>query len=233
MGKKTPLEQAQEDGLITGQLEDGQVIKVEEEEEEDEQQAVKKDEPPVKKERDLAAEFDALQQKLARLEGENAALRAPKQPAQKPQEPDWEELLFTDPKNAVALIKKSIRDELTNELTTTYKKDQGEKQFWDDFYKDHGDLKDDDDLVRTTLNKHLGELADLPVKKASEKLAELTRDRIMRYTNTTKGGKKAVTEGAGQPSPVKKAPEPNKVVTLSDIIKARRAKRLNPKATTA
>lgn len=218
---KSELEKAKEDGLVVGLPEDGSEI-----ENPDEQVAEPEAAKPAKPERDLAAEFDAMQRELARLQGENAALRTPKPKVVQQPEPDWEDLLFTDPKAAVSLIKKTIRDELTSELTTTYKRDQGEKAFWDDFYKAHDDLKDDDDLVRATLNKNLSDLADLPVKKAAEKLAELTRERIMRYTgNNPKGGKKAVTEGAGQPTKGKVEPEKPKVVTLSDIIRARRAKR--------
>lgn len=185
-------------------------------------------EPKAKEEPDWKAEFHALQLKLSRLEGETNALKAPKAPAKKAEEPDWEELLFTDPKAAVALIKKTIRDEVIGEVSQSYRKDQGEKEFWGDFYAKNADLKEDDDLVKTTLQKNLGELADLPVAKAAERLAELTRERIMRYTGQApKGGKKAVTEGAGQPTAGKKAPEPQAALTLSDIIKARRAKRLN------
>ena len=188
---------------------------------------------PPAEEPEWKKELAAMQQKLARLEGENAALRQPKAKPAPVQEPDWEELLFTDTKQAVSLLKKSIRDEITSELTSTYKRDQGERDFWGDFYKSNDDLKADDDLVKATLQKHLAELADLPVAKASERLAELTRERIMRYTGQApKGGKKAVTEGAGQPTPGKKAPEPQKAVTLSDIIRARRAKRVT-KVTTA
>jgi len=189
---------------------------------------------PKAQEPDWAAELAAVNQKLARLEGENAALRAPKQQAQPaPQEPNWEDLLFTDTNKAVALLKKTVREEITNDLTSQYKRDKGETQFWDDFYKDHDDLKHDDDLVKTTLQSHMSELADLPVKKAAEKLAELTRTRILRYTNgTTPKGKKAVTEGASQPSGGKKVAETPKPLTLSDIIRARREKRYS-KATTA
>jgi hypothetical protein len=231
---KSELEKAKEEGLIEG-LKDGQEIDLGGNDDDAGGEDDKTDPPAAKKEEEpeWKKELRAMEQKLARLEGENAALRAPKAPPKKEEEPDWEELLFTDPKQAVSLLKKTIREEITSEVTSAYKKDQGERDFWGSFYKEHDDLKDDDDLVKATLTKHLSELADLPVKKASERLAELTRERIMRYTGQNpKGGKKAVTEGAAPPSPGKKEPEKAKVVTLSDIIRARRAKRVN-KATTA
>lgn len=230
MGKESELEQAKKDGLVVD-LEDGQEINLGGGDDNSGEEVAKKPEPTP--EPDWKKELRALEQKLARTEGELAALRQPKQKPKAEPEPDWEELLFTDPKQAVALLKKTIRDEVVGEVTSSYKKDQGERDFWGDFYKAHDDLKEDDDIVKATLQKHLGELADLPVKKASERLAELTRERIMRYTGQTpKGGKKAVTEGAGQPTPGRKAPEPQKAVTLSDIIRARRAKRIG-KATAA
>lgn len=232
MGKETEseIQKAKDDGLIVD-LEHGDIVAGGADDGGDD--TPPKKEVPVKKERDLTAELDELRLKLSRTEGELAALRTPKQKPAAPAEPDWEELLFTDPKQAVSLLKKTIRDEVVGEVTNSYKKDQGEKDFWNGFYKANDDLKDDDDLVKATLQKHLGELADMPVSKAAERLAELTRERIMRYTGQTpKGGKKAVTEGAGQPTPGRKAPEPQKAVTLSDIIRARRAKRLT-KVTTA
>ena len=232
MSKKAAV--VEDTNVVGGMPEDGDVIDTGSNDDGEGAEPAKQAAPKVQ-EPDWAAELAAVNQKLARLEGENAALRQPKQQQQQPKaaEPNWEELLFTDTNQAVALLKKNVREEITNELTSQYRRDKGETEFWTDFYKDHDDLKADDDLVRTTLQSHMAELADLPVKKAAAKLAELTRDRILRYTNgTTPKGKKAVTEGASQPSGGKKVEQPSKPLTLSDIIRARKAKRFN-KATTA
>jgi len=232
MPRKAPV--VEDANVVGGMPEDGDVINAGNDDgDEGSEPPVQIEKPAKVSEPDWAAELAAVNQKLARLEGENAALRQPKQQQTKAAEPNWEELLFTDTNQAVALLKKNVREEITNELTSQYRRDKGETEFWTDFYKDHDDLKADDDLVRTTLQSHMAELADLPVKKAAAKLAELTRDRILRYTNgTTPKGKKAVTEGASQPSGGKKVEQPSKPLTLSDIIRARKAKRFN-KATTA
>lgn len=150
----------------------------------------------------------------------------PKAPDPEP-EPDWEDLMFKDPKEYHRLLRQSIEKSVKGELTNSYQQAEGEKDFWRDFYKSNDDLKDDDFLVKAVLKENLQLLAPMVVPDAAKRLAELTRERIMRYTgnklpSTTK---KAVTEGSNPPSPVKKEPEPDKVVTLSDLIKARRAKR--------
>lgn len=192
--------------------------------------------PPVAKPEWQTA-LDAMQAKLDAQDAELRRLKtaAPATPVAKPpkaEEVDYEEMLFSNPNEAVKRIKDDLRREISGELTRSYQKDQSEKTFWTEFYKENADLKDDDDLVKAILSKNMADLGDLPVKKASERLAELTRDRIGRYTNKTKGSGRAVAEGSTNGTRTAKTEEPPKPTTLSDIIKARRAKRLS-KATAA
>lgn len=148
----------------------------------------------------------------------------PKPPAGK--ETDWDNLMFTNPKEAVALIKKEAVAEAKADLRAEYQQDQGTKKFWDGFYETHKDLKEDHDLVEVTLNSNLAALAGMPVPQAMEKLADLTRERLLRYSGGVKPkGKKAVVEGSGGPTPRPKIESEETVTSLTDIIRSRRAKR--------
>lgn len=204
----------------------------------DEDEEEQEEDPDFSAERKKAAEPNSeLEQlrrelELNRREIEDLRRRTPVEPAVRNQpeaeeEPDWDELLFKDPKAAMKLhgerVAKSVREELRRE----YAQDQGTNQFWSDFYKDHPDLEGDDDLVQTMLNSNLAKLGGMPVKKAMDELADLTRQRIMRYSNGKgrRPGNRAVAEGASAPRPGRPAPAADKVVTLSDIIRNRKAKR--------
>lgn len=182
---------------------------------------------------------------IARLQGELTTLKAsrsepaPAPAAQKkdaPVERDWEQLIFEDTKNAIKLLRQDIRAEITTELRGEYQRDMSDRQFWDGFYRDNQDLKDDDDLVKATLGKNMQALAPLPVSEASKKLADLTRERILRYKGgevEKKNNKKVVTEGSGGPGEKKPVKEESKILSLGDVIRARRAARSKGKAVTA
>lgn len=187
---------------------------------------------------------ESIEERLARLEGENIALRASvnARPAEKPAapaaepDPDWEKLMYENPKGFVDTISERIVKRVSADLGGKYTKDQGEKEFWTEFYAENDDLTsaEDKSLVRAVLNENINILGDLPVSQAKKQLADLTRKRIMHYTGKkpkTDKGKKVVVEGAGGPRAPQKVVEKDNVVTLGDLLKARRAKRL--KAQTA
>lgn len=180
---------------------------------------------------------ETVEERLNRLEVENARLTgelrglsttrsAPQQKPEPKPERDWEKLFFEDTPGAIKALREDIKEEITTELTTKYSTDRNTRDFWAEFYRAHPDLKDDDDLVQATLNKNAASLGDLPVAVASSKLADLTRERIMRYTGEKKEpGKKAVVEGGGPPKAPSKQKEPDEIVSLGDVIRARRANR--------
>lgn len=205
---------------------------------EDESEVDEKDEEGEKK-----PPKESLEERIARLEGENAALRSaitrpqdvkPPKKEEEP-EPDWEKMLYDDPKAFVSTLSGRIAKQVSTELGTKYQRDQGEKEFWSDFYSENDDLREDRDLVQATLSSNLNILGDMPVSQARKKLADLTRERIMRYTGKRekKDGEepKARVEGARSPRAPQKPAKDDKVVTLSDIIRNRRANRM--KARTA
>lgn len=178
---------------------------------------------------------ETAEEKVARLEAEMADLRRripPSEPKPAPQpkaeddEPDWDKLLYDNPKEAMRLHGERVASRVKQELTAQYQRENGQKLFWEKFYDKNKDLKDDTDLVEVTLKANLNDLANIPVEDAMKKLADLTRDRIMRYAGgKPKGGKKAMAEGAAPPMPPKASPEPEAPSSLSDIIKARARKR--------
>jgi len=175
---------------------------------------------------DLRREMDALRR-------DNESLRRaipPAAPAPAPEpeaEPDWETLIFQDPKEALRLHGERIREQTKRELRGEYQQEQGTQRFWEEFYREHSDLSDDHDLVSSTMNKHIAEIANLPVSEAMDRLADLTRQRIVKYSK--RGGEsrrtRAIAEGSNAPTPRAAAVPETNVTTLSSLIKARRAKR--------
>lgn len=173
----------------------------------------------------------AINARLAALETENANLRRAVPPAAPaPQEDpldavDWDTELFSDPKGALKKYGAIVADQVERKLTSKYQSDRGTQRFWDDFYKENEDLKQDHDLVQATLAANMQDLANRPVPDAMKRLGELVRERILRYSRKTPG-RKARVEGNEPPQPRPQTrQEPNKVVTLGDILKARREAR--------
>lgn len=177
---------------------------------------------------ELKAKLERQEQELAQLKRQtppaNPRPQVP-QNSQEDEEPDWEQLLFDNPKEALKLHAERVAKRVTNQLRGEYQQRENTKQFWSKFYEKHDDLKRDHDLVEITLQANLNELANVPVDKAMERLADLTRDRIMRYAGDKGKARKAHAEGASPPSPTPTEPEPTSVTSLSDIIKARARKR--------
>lgn len=141
---------------------------------------------------------------------------------------DFDKLVFDDPRKAFQRFGDNLVKRITKELGGKYETDQNQKVFWDDFYQKNDDLKEDRDLVQTVLQSNMQELADMPVEKASKRLAELTRERIARYSQVPSVKKRPVTEGVntggGRRAPAKRETEDQpKVTTLSELLRSRRA----------
>lgn len=222
-GSKDPLDEIE--NKLEGFPEDGEEFPMGDDPGDTNPEPDKKPEDPLSH---LTKQVEALQR-------DNEALKrqippaTPKTPDPKdaPAETDWNNLLFTDPKAAVAEIKRQAKEEVTREMRGEYNKAENTKVFWRKFYAKNKDLRSDHDLVELTLNGNLGDLANIPVDTAMERLADLTRQRILRYTGSAASnrGKKARVEGSDAPTPPREAGEPDEPVRLSDIIKARRNKR--------
>jgi hypothetical protein len=161
----------------------------------------------------------------------------PKPVSAAPAEPDWDNLIFSKPKEAMALIKKQAKEEAVQEVTARYNQDQGQQRFWNSFYDKYKefDRRLDHDLIQLTLDSNLKDLANIPVDKALDQLAGLTRERILRYAGgKPRGGKKAVVEGAEAPSP-RSAPreDAKRPVSIGDVITKRRQERRSRRSVAA
>lgn len=143
---------------------------------------------------------------------------------------DWDQELFQDPKGALKKYGKIVGDQIRKDMRTEYQKDQSHKDFWKDFYASNKDLKDDHDLVESTMGKHMSELANLPVSEAIAKLGTLTRGRISRYSQRgSSKTRRVVSEGAEAPTREDRNRQPAEerltVKTMSELINRRRLKR--------
>lgn len=183
-------------------------------------------------------EVSKLKARLTRQEEEMAELRRATPPTQPKSPPtatadpmdavNWDEELFKDPKAALKKYGNIIATQVRDELTTRYQRDRGTQAFWDKFYQKNPDLKDDHDLVDLTLRSNLAEIGSMTVDKAIGRVADLTRDRILRYAGGAAkkgGGKKVVVEGSAPPAPRAPPEKDSKVVGIGDIIRARRQAR--------
>lgn len=192
----------------------------------------------------LAARLEETQRQLRRLEKQIPPQNAGQQQEAPKKDPfddvDFEKLIFQDPQKALKMHAEMVRDQVKQEMTQMYQREQGTQKFWNDFYQANPDLKDDHDLVEMTLNANLNDLIDEPVPQAIEKLADLTRQKILRYSGKGQNkddGKspkrqKAQAEGASRPAPKQPPQEEPGPSTLSDLIRARN-KRRTEKATAA
>jgi hypothetical protein len=184
------------------------------------------DGPPPREEE--PAYIKAMRDEIAALRADNNTIKRAVPPPEPPRaaaedEVDIDELLFSDPKEALRLTREQVKQELRAEYT----REQGTSKFWTDFFAAHADLKDDKDLVDLELTKNMDRLGGMDVKKAIDELADLTRTRILGYTRKGSGRKqsRAVAEGASQPAPRQAAQTPSNVTTLTDLLRARREKR--------
>lgn len=183
---------------------------------------------------------EQLKAMQARLDAQEAELqhlrRATPPPIPKPapmnpnpdDEIDWDQELFTSPKKALARHGELIEKRITEKLESRYQRDRSTQVFWDQFYDKHPDLKPDHDLVDITLKSNLAEMGSMPVDKAMDRLADLTRDRILRYAGGAKPrNPKAKVEGAGGTSQSKPKPagQEEKILSITDIIRRNKDKR--------
>lgn len=148
-------------------------------------------------------------------------------------EPDFNTLLFENPTRALEL-----RDaRLKAELEAKYRSEQNFRAFWEQFYENNPDLKDEKFLVNAQFQSSWDTISDMKTPDAQEYLADGVRKEILRISRKAKTATgtvpsptgRAVVEGAtgdrppAPPRPVDSDEEP---ASLSAAIKARaRARR--------
>lgn len=145
---------------------------------------------------------------------------------------DFQTLFYTDPDLAV----EKIEERITAKLRGEYIQDKALEIFWQDFYRENPELKEEDTFVRMVLGNKMGELGSLKGKTGRDGLATAVQSELLRIQNKGKGGKKQSSEtetleGAtsGTTTPqgedTEKAAPPGKVASIGDAIKERNVAR--------
>jgi len=100
------------------------------------------------------------------------------------------ELIFEDPDAALRLHEQEIVQKIRAEDQAK----QAERQWWDGFYSKNKDLSEDRDLVDFAMNKHWDELRALHPDQAASRLADYTRETLVRFRKTN-GNKQELPSG--------------------------------------
>ena len=159
--------------------------------------------------------------------------RLPQQPeapvTEQPQDV-WENVLFEDPAKAKAMLMDDVRKLVADERDAVIQQttqERARQQFWTQFYANNDDLKGNEDIVEAIFAKNLAALQNLSPLDAADKIAELSRGRILKLMNSTPAtSNKPQVEPASPPTTPPAAPEPaSGSKSLTDSVKARRRSR--------
>lgn len=159
----------------------------------------------------------------------------------------YEELLITDPAQALNLLINEMAPSITQTVTTQmrgeYNQDQGEQKFWGDFYKANDDLVGDKLIVDAVLKRDIATLGNLTPDVAATKLADAAREQILKYKGEkppaqppgvppileTPTGEAAVMLGSpGEEPPagaIVAGQPPANVISLSSVLKDRQTRK--------
>lgn len=183
-----------------------------------------------------AAVINALQKQNTDLYAYLKNIGAPSKPEPKKADPkdggkpyDWSTELFVDPEGALKRLRAELKEEIKTEMTTAYNNAEGEKTFWNLFYKDNDELKEHDHFVRAILNRDYAELADLPTAKAAAELSTRVKKELLKL----RGGRSNADEsdrsleGGSTRSNAKNTGQNKEEVvsSLGDLIRKRAAAR--------
>lgn len=183
----------------------------------------------------MAALREEVESLKAELRKRPAAATPPPAPKEDPSDEyaDFEREFFENPAEAIRRRDERLTKKIQQQLTSEYQRAQSQREFWSKFYDQNQDLKEDDDLVQATLQKNLSKLQDMPVEDATKRLADLTRERIARYSGgKVPSGKGRGVEGNDPPRPPAPPKKEDTRKTLSDLVRERKQQR-RAKAQTA
>jgi hypothetical protein len=117
--------------------------------------------------------------------------------------PAVDELLFTDPKKAVSMLRQQARDDVMRELGA---KEQ-EQIFWKGFYERNPDLQNADRIVKSIVKEKWAEIANLPLAESEKILAGETR-ALVEKIRTPSGTRKELTPTSASSLPASGASAP-------------------------
>lgn len=144
-----------------------------------------------------------------------------------------EEDFLTKPKEVLKGLLGKVGQNVEKRLTTQYNAQKVMDQWWTNFFDSNKDLSKHKNIVQMVFQANSGELASLTMDKASERLADLTRDTILQVSGGEKSarpekqpGNKAVVEGSGGRLPARSQEEEQpQIRSLTGVLKARQAAR--------
>lgn len=130
---------------------------------------------------------------------------------------------------AVSAREKKLREDYEQARTQDKAEEQRQKTwqaYVGRFYESNPDLKGEEDLVDLVWKSHFTELKDLSLDDGFTKLANLTRERMLRYTGKVRTPEESPThlESSGPRAPAPRRSEDEKPSSLSSIIRARQAR---------
>lgn len=178
----------------------------------------------------------AMIQQQAYEQGKADAAPKEEAPPEKAFEEEMEEMIFQDPKNAVAKIMEKIKNDIRNEYLEAEKaKEQARvqaetrKKTWDAFYQKNSDLAKSQELVDFVLQRN-PELLKKPADIALAELAQKTRAMINSQRETQLPtqelqSKTVIAPQGGQPSTATKSMPTEKAIDfISQVRKLNRNK---------
>jgi len=144
---------------------------------------------------------------------------------------ELEELWFTSPKKAVAILKQNMKQELSRtkeEIKKDLKLERAvedrEKVFWNKFYSNNSDLKRADKVVKAILAEKWESLASIPDEDVAQKtLAGYVRAYLAKLVSTSAPSLNAEPTGE-PPEPQHKKEE--HAATLSELLRRRRQRQM-------
>lgn len=143
-----------------------------------------------------------MKSQLATMSRQLAAA-APKEKADTKAEDGYSVMLFTQPDEAVERIKKEVVQAVMQSVTAT----NNQREFWDEFYSQHPDLKGFKEFVtfQFAQNRESYTKEGVTVGQAMEKLAEASKAGILKIRGEKEWGKqKPVGEGGSDGNSARK-----------------------------
>lgn len=184
----------------------------------------------------IESERQAYEAERTRLQQENERMASkPDDPSEPvPTSDDFDEQFWVNPRQAVQSLLAEERKQIEQDMEDKYRKTEAQKEFWNNFYEQYPELKNDSDIVEMILNKNYDELSQLEVPKAMEELATRASKRIGKQLKSGGGSGRSAndrtetepaTPGQRQPKPATEDETETGGTTLSAVLKQRRQKR--------
>lgn len=184
----------------------------------------------------VTGEFTKIRGELDSLKARPAATAPAPAPQTDPD--DLETQIFLDPKKALSKFKDEVKAEMRQEYTV----EQGRRQWWDEFYKDHKHLKSASTLVEAVMGKHFNELRALPVAQQAKALADKVDAELAAIIKDRPAPDSAPTSSARPVEPgglnrTTQFAQPNKddlpsdrVVSIGELQRKQRERRMQARA---